>query len=77
MPPPARKRARSPFLKAIGDRIRALRTERGLSQEDLAHQVGVDRTYQSDVERGQRNFGVELVRDYAKALKVKPDDLLR
>jgi transcriptional regulator with XRE-family HTH domain len=39
--------------------------------------VGVDRTYQSDVERGQRNFGVMLVFDYARALKVSPDDLLR
>ena len=58
-------------------RIHTLRTDRGLSQEELAHRVGVDRTYQSDVERGQRNFGVQLVFDYAKALKVGPDDLLR
>jgi transcriptional regulator with XRE-family HTH domain len=77
VPPPARKRPRSPHLKALGDRIRALREDRGWSQEHLAHLVGVDRTYQSDVERGQRNFGVMLVFDYAKALKVSPDDLLR
>ena len=77
MPPKARKRPRSPFLKGVGDRIRTLRNDRGLSQEELAHRVGVDRTYQSDVERGQRNFGVQLVADYAKALKVRPEDLLR
>lgn len=77
MPPPARKRPRSPFLKSIGDRIRQLRTEHGLSQEELAYRVGVDRTYQSDVERGQRNFSVSLLCDYGKVLNVRPEDLLR
>ena len=77
MPPKARKRPRSSQLKALGDRIRAIRQERGWSQEELAHRVGVDRTYQSDVERGMRNFGVSLIFEYAKALKVTPDDLLR
>jgi transcriptional regulator with XRE-family HTH domain len=75
VPPKARKRPRSPHLKAIGDRIRALREQRKWSQEHLAHLVGVDRTYQSDVERGMRNFGVLLLFDLAKALKAKPEDL--
>jgi transcriptional regulator with XRE-family HTH domain len=77
VPPPARKRPLDPNLKRIGSRIREIRVERGLTQEELAHRVGVDRTYQSDVERGQRNFGVLLVFDYAKALRVRPDELLR
>lgn len=77
MPPPARKRPLDPLLKRLGDRIRELRNERGWSQEELAHRVGVDRTYQSDVERGQRNFGVQLVFVYAKALKVRPEELIR
>ena len=76
MPPPARKRPLDSNLKRIGDRIREVRTVRVWSQEELAHRVGVDRTYQSDVERGQRNFGVLLVFDYAKALRVKPEYLL-
>ena len=77
MPPPARKRPLDPNLKRVGNRIREIRAERGWSQEHLAHLVGVDRTYQSDVERGQRNFGMLLVFDYAKALRVRPDELLR
>ena len=77
MPPPARKAPLDPQLKRLGARIRELRIQRGWSQEELAHRVGVDRTYQSDVERGMRNFGVRLVFDYAKALKATAADLLR
>ena len=77
MPPTARKSPRDPHLKRLGSRIQDLRKQRNWSQEELAHRVGVDRTYQSDVERGMRNFGVLLVFDYAKVLRVSPDDLLR
>jgi transcriptional regulator with XRE-family HTH domain len=77
VPPPAHKPPLDANLRRLGMRIRELRTARGWSQEELAHRVGVDRTYQSDVERGMRNFGVLLVYDYARALKVKPDELLR
>ena len=73
----ARKPPLDANLKRLGNRIRQLRAERGWSQEELAHRVGVDRTYQSDVERGMRNFGVQLVFDFAKALKVRPEELLR
>lgn len=76
MPPKARKKPLDPNLKKIGDRIRELREARKWSQEHLAHVVGVDRTYQSDVERGMRNFGVRLLFDFAKTLKVKPEDLI-
>jgi transcriptional regulator with XRE-family HTH domain len=77
VPPPARKPPLDANLRRLGARIRELRTERGWSQEELAHRVGVDRTYQSDVERGMRNFGVQLVFDYARAFKVEADELLR
>lgn len=77
MPPLARKLPLDANLKRLGSRIRELRTARGWSQEELAHRVGVDRTYQSDVERGMRNFGVQLVFDYAKALRIRPEDLMR
>ena len=76
VPPQAQKRPRDPHLKRLGERIKALRQERGWSQEELAFRIGVDRTYQSDVERGMRNFGVLLVFDYARVLKVKPEELI-
>jgi transcriptional regulator with XRE-family HTH domain len=76
VPPRARKRPRDPHLKEIGDRIRTVREERGWSQEHLAHIVGIDRTYESGVERGMRNFGVLLLFQLARALRVKVRDLL-
>jgi transcriptional regulator with XRE-family HTH domain len=42
-------------LKALGDKVRDLRTKLGLSQEDFAERCDFDRTYISLIERGQRN----------------------
>lgn len=39
----------------LGNRIRALRNEMGLSQEAFADKCGIDRTYMSGIERGVRN----------------------
>ncbi|MDH1344174.1 helix-turn-helix domain-containing protein [Klebsiella michiganensis] len=41
--------------KVLGNRIRALRNEMGLSQEAFADKCGIDRTYMSGIERGVRN----------------------
>jgi transcriptional regulator with XRE-family HTH domain len=76
MPPPARKPALDPHLKIIGARIRAIREDRGWSQEHLADVAGIDRSYMSGIERGVRNFGILHLFTLAKALKVKPQDLL-
>lgn len=42
-------------LEALGQRIRKQRKLLGWSQEDLAAQAGVDRSYVGGVERGERN----------------------
>ena len=44
------------FLKLFGQRLAAVRKERGWSQEQLALESGVARSYLSGVERGQRNI---------------------
>ncbi|PEH71566.1 helix-turn-helix domain-containing protein [Edwardsiella tarda] len=41
--------------KVLGNRIRTLRREMGLSQEAFADKCGIDRTYISGIERGVRN----------------------
>ncbi|MBX9852858.1 MAG: helix-turn-helix domain-containing protein [Cytophagaceae bacterium] len=64
------------FLQQIGDRIRDLRTEANLSQEKLAFACNLDRTYIGSVERGERNISALNLKKIAKALKVKPADLL-
>jgi transcriptional regulator with XRE-family HTH domain len=64
------------FLLEIGNRIRDLRIEADLSQEKLAFESELDRTYIGSVERGERNISVINLRKIAKALKYKPADLL-
>jgi transcriptional regulator with XRE-family HTH domain len=64
------------FLQQIGDRIRDLRTKADLSQEKLAFACDLDRTYIGSVERGERNISALNLKKIAKALKVKPADLL-
>ena len=56
--------------------IRALRSSSGLSQEELASQVGVHRTYLGAVERGERNITLLTLERIAEALKVHPVSLL-
>lgn len=56
------------FLERIGNKIRELRTEAGLSQEKLAFACDLDRTYIGSVERGERNISVINLRKIAKAL---------
>lgn len=48
-----------------------------MSQEDLAFESGLHRTYISGIERGIRNVGLDNVGVIAKALGVEPDVLLR
>ncbi|HVZ39150.1 MAG TPA: helix-turn-helix transcriptional regulator [Candidatus Kapabacteria bacterium] len=60
----------------VGANIRRLRLEKGLSQEDLADKAGIHRTYVGSVERGERNISVENVARLARALKVRPHELL-
>jgi transcriptional regulator with XRE-family HTH domain len=65
-----------PFLRAIGERIRQVRERLGLSQEALAADAGIDRSYMSGVERGVRNFSVLKLKAVAKALKVPVRELI-
>lgn len=53
-----------------------IRGERGLSQEELAFECGLHRTYVSGVERGVRNPTVVVLEKIAKALKVAASRLL-
>jgi len=67
---------RDPLLRTIGQTIRALRRERGLSQEALGALAHIDRSYMSSVERGLRNVSVLNIARIAAALDVPVRDLL-
>ncbi|SIK95015.1 helix-turn-helix domain-containing protein [Mycobacteroides abscessus] len=56
--------------RAVGGRIRALRIERGLTQESLALTSGVTRNVLIDVELGRRGLLYERLVDIAEALGV-------
>ena len=60
--------------REFGDRLRVLRRERQLSQEDLALKCGLDRTYIGGVERGERNISLLNIHKIASALGVSPKD---
>ena len=60
---------------SFGARVRQLRTERGLTQEEFADLVGLDRTYISGIERGVRNVGLLNIERIAKGLGVALHDL--
>jgi transcriptional regulator with XRE-family HTH domain len=64
------------FLKALGLRLRQLRIERGLSQEELAAQSGFSRSYYTEVETGKRNVAILNLYRLAKCLKVPIQELL-
>jgi transcriptional regulator with XRE-family HTH domain len=63
--------------KQVGLNVQRLRREIGWSQEDLAFESGLHRTYISGVERGVRNPTVMVLQRIADALSVEPAELLR
>ena len=63
------------LLKNFGDRVRALRLDLGVSQEKLAFDCGLDRTYISGIERGKRNVSLINIQRLAEALGVGAADL--
>lgn len=62
--------------KAIGQRIKYYRTERKLSQEELADLVGTTSKHVSKIETGAKAISLELLILLANALKVSANDLL-
>ena len=62
--------------KLFGLKVRELRLARGISQEALADEAGVHRTFMGSVERGERNISLENIVKIAKALNCRPSKLL-
>lgn len=57
--------------------LRAIRRARGLSQEELAHRAGIDRTYVSSLERSIYSASIDVVDRLAKELDVDVCELLK
>lgn len=62
--------------KIFGQNVRRMRKAAGISQEELAFQAGLARSYMSDVERGERNPTVKIIGRIAAALKISAAELV-
>ena len=62
--------------KKVGERIRKYRLVKGLSQEKLAFEADLHRAYIGQIERGEKNIGVQNLQKIAPALKVKISKLI-
>jgi len=74
---PTRLPASDNLRDVLAYQIRLLRVEKGWSQERLAHETGLDRTYVSGVERSTWNVALENIGRFAQALGVEPWTLLK
>ncbi len=79
---PVRKAAEAPppeeaaFLQALGERVREVRAQRGMSRKILARDSGVSERYLAQLESGEGNVSVLLLRQIAQALSLPVTDLL-
>ena len=58
-------------------RLRRLRRAKGISQEDLAYEAGINRSYMSKLEKGASYPGLEIIAKLATVLECDPAELLR
>jgi transcriptional regulator with XRE-family HTH domain len=63
--------------KRFGKKVKALRIEKGWSQEKLALKADLDRTYIPSVEKGERNVSITVIEKIATALKIEIIELLK
>ena len=66
----------SPILVKFGNRVREIRIEKGLSQEQLANRANLHRTYIGMIERAEKNLTLININKIAEALNVDLKTLL-
>jgi transcriptional regulator with XRE-family HTH domain len=67
----------SEILKKFGERVRDLRKQKDISQEELAHKADLHRTYIGMIERAEKNLTLLNIERIAKALKVNISELFK
>lgn len=77
MPKPFHSYREHPELAAFGQAVRASRLEMGLSQEALADEAGIDRSYMGGIERGEHNLALINIRKIASALNQTVAQLMK
>lgn len=64
------------ILIAFGERVRQLRKEKSLSQEELSFKADLHRTYIGMIERAEKNITLTNIEKIAKALEVSVSELM-
>lgn len=64
-------------IKRFGKSLRVMREQLGLSQEDFADLVDLDRSYIGGIERGERNPTLRTILRICSTLKIGPSELFR
>ena len=64
------------ILKKFGQKVRAVRKSKNVSQEDLAFECGLEYSQINRIELGKINTSISHLFLIAKALKVKPEELI-
>jgi len=77
MAKPSPKHSGNPVLTGLGSAIREVRGKSGLSQEVLAVDAELDRSYMGGIERGEHNLTLINLHKIATALGTKPSTLLK
>jgi transcriptional regulator with XRE-family HTH domain len=72
----ARRPTKSSGREILAANLRRLRTQQGLSQDQLAHLAGIHRTYVGAVERSEKNISIDSMEKLTRALKCSLDELL-
>jgi transcriptional regulator with XRE-family HTH domain len=68
---------KGPLRDILAKNMRRLRATRGLTQEALAHDSKINRTYLSAIERSERNVSIDNIGRIAKGLDIEPWKLLK
>ncbi len=63
--------------KKLGENLRRIRKEKGMTQERICDILDLDRGYISSIENGKRNPTLSTLKKLADALKIPVDELLR
>lgn len=69
--------SKSDILNRFGDKVRLLRKEKNLSQEELAEKAGLHRTYIGMIERAEKNITLINIEKIADALEISTSELLK
>ena len=65
------------IYSVLGNKVKERRNKLKLTQERLAEISGLHRTYIAGIEKGKRNVSIKNLEKIARALKVRPDELLK